>query len=322
VPTPTVVNAAAPAPASPDAPGEKRIECWLIADLTPHPDQDQLFTALEGQEFDSFVESMREGLHVPVEVTPDGMIIDGHQRIRAAKELGWTEITAWVREDLAGDDAAINRRHIEANLNRRQLDRLDRARLAKRLMQLERSRGRRTLSDGDRDELRDRVGMQLRLSGRHAERLIKIVSTPMVVQRAYSHQQITIVQAARVAGLGWKKQQQIAQEIEAGGDPTEVVTAHLPQRARRVDLGMAFRRMMSAVQDGLDLFEGKEAAVSNTVHSEFGEIHDLFRRFDGFSHRMNPLLEQQAADLEEIRRKWTREEGDGAGDHDREQDVA
>src|SRR5436190_1772210 len=114
----TVVNVAAPPPASTDAPREKRIESWLVADLKPHP------------------------------------------------------------------------------------DRLDRARLAKRLMQIERAGGRWTLSDGDREELRDRVGKQLGLSGRHAERLIKILSTPMAVQRAYSRQQITLVDAVKVAGLG------------------------------------------------------------------------------------------------------------------------
>src|SRR4051794_19579907 len=116
----TVVSVAAPAPASTDAPREKRVKSWLIADLTPHPDQDRLFRALEGEEFESFVESMRDGLHVPIEVTPDGMVISGHQRHRAAKKLGWAEITAWVRDDLAGDNAAIARRHIEANLDRRQ----------------------------------------------------------------------------------------------------------------------------------------------------------------------------------------------------------
>src|SRR5262249_10521503 len=79
------------------------------------------------------------------------MIISGHIRVEGAKKLGWTHITAWVRDELGGDDDAINRRHIEANLDRRQLGRLDRGRLALRPMESERGRRDATWTDGGRD---------------------------------------------------------------------------------------------------------------------------------------------------------------------------
>ena len=65
-----------------------------------------------------------------VEVTPDG---PGHRRPPAAAggpEARLGDGLGLVRHDLAGDEAAIERRMIEANLNRRQLDVLDRVRLA------------------------------------------------------------------------------------------------------------------------------------------------------------------------------------------------
>jgi hypothetical protein len=36
-----------------------------------------------------------------VEILPDGVIISGHLRVRAAEPLGWTEIDVMVRTDLA-----------------------------------------------------------------------------------------------------------------------------------------------------------------------------------------------------------------------------
>ncbi len=109
-----VVHAPAPdepgmhPPAGP--PPERRIESWPIAVLKPHDQQTALFHDLDGPEFDDLVESMgREGLREPIWATPDRILIDGHQRVRAAKGLGWTEIKVWVRDDLAGDQVAIDR---------------------------------------------------------------------------------------------------------------------------------------------------------------------------------------------------------------------
>jgi ParB-like chromosome segregation protein Spo0J len=120
-------------PTPPSAPADalqnRRIESRLIADLKRHPNQDGLFFPLEGEEFERFIESLKGGLDDPIEITPDNVIVDGHQRVRAALELGWTHIQVWVRDDLV-DQAAVDRRHIEANFNRRQLTGLDRARLA------------------------------------------------------------------------------------------------------------------------------------------------------------------------------------------------
>jgi len=76
-----------------------------------------------------------EGQIEPIEITPGYLVICGHLRIEAAKRLGWTEISAWIRRDLAeAGDEAVEKRLIEGNLVRRQLTDLDcaRARAASR----------------------------------------------------------------------------------------------------------------------------------------------------------------------------------------------
>ena len=126
----------------------RRIEMRSLSDLTPHPGQDELCHPLSPEELARLAEDIRRnGLLQPVEITPDGGVIDGHQRVLAARELGRTEITVRVRDDLADDRSAIDRRHIAANLHRRQLLPLDQVRLAARMLEIERGHRPGTLGE-------------------------------------------------------------------------------------------------------------------------------------------------------------------------------
>ena len=105
---------------------EKRIESRRLEHLKSHPRQAELFSDLNEAEFERLKQSLGEGLNVPIEITQDNVVIDGHQRLRAARELGWEDIQVWVRDDLPNQQA-IDQRHIEANLDRRQLTRIEQA---------------------------------------------------------------------------------------------------------------------------------------------------------------------------------------------------
>src|SRR4051812_26208118 len=114
---------------------KKKIIKVKINQLKPYQHQDEVFRPLAECDLDALAEDMRcNGQIHPVEITKDRVIIDGHQRVAAAKRLGWTEVDVWVRADL--DELGIAHRHVEATLNRRQLDPLDLARAAKRLQQI------------------------------------------------------------------------------------------------------------------------------------------------------------------------------------------
>ena len=122
---------------------KKKVTNRKIGSLRPHPKQ-AIFPDLSPDELRRLAEH-EAGLDEPVEILPNGTIISGHQRVEAAKLLGWKEIRCWVRHDLAeqGDDA-VEHRLIEANFHRRQLGPLDKARCYRRLMELERDRPRPT----------------------------------------------------------------------------------------------------------------------------------------------------------------------------------
>lgn len=64
-----------------------------VADLTPHPQNDYYFDDIAGEAWDEFLRSIQtSGVIEPVIINQNKMIISGHQRVRACKELGITEI--------------------------------------------------------------------------------------------------------------------------------------------------------------------------------------------------------------------------------------
>jgi len=244
-------------------PTPKRVETWPLERLKRHPRQDDNFHPLPAQELEALADDMRRnGQNTPIEVTTDGRPIDGHQRKRAAEMLGWDEVRVLVRYDLEGDEFAIERRMIEANLHRRQLDALDRVRLARRMLEIEQRREPGGLSQYAEQDLRDRIGEALGMSGRNVQRYLNILNAPMEVQRAHSEGRLSMKLAEKVARLGDAARGEIAAEIAAGGDPAEVVAAHLPEAApAEVDPDREYEVILAAGTRAFEALDGRVGEV-------------------------------------------------------------
>jgi ParB/RepB/Spo0J family partition protein len=215
----------------------REIVGWRVADLRPHPRQAELFPEAPEHEIAELADDMqRNGQLMPIECLPDGKtIIAGHRRTAAARLLGWETLQVWVRDDLADDPAAVERRLIEDNLNRRQLGRLAKARLYKRLRELERGGWDGRLPGEQGQDLRDRLGERLGVSGRTLDRCRRIVErTPLEVQDAVDAGRLPLTLAGQVANLNQTLREKISNEIRQGGDPDEVVRRHLAAAPRRV----------------------------------------------------------------------------------------
>ena len=62
---------------------KKESRKWKVDDLRPHPRQSELFRDLSEIEFAFLAGDIkRNGLQQPIEITPDGTVIAGHQRLR------------------------------------------------------------------------------------------------------------------------------------------------------------------------------------------------------------------------------------------------
>ena len=75
-----------------------------INELKPHPRNNEFFDDMTGEKWSEFLESVRtSGVIEPIVITTDMVIVSGHQRVRALKELGidtvMCEIKSYTNED-------------------------------------------------------------------------------------------------------------------------------------------------------------------------------------------------------------------------------
>ena len=102
--------------------------------------------SLSGSEFESLKQSIKEqGLHVPVIVNKQGIVLDGHHRFRACKELG---IPLQYHTEEFKDSLEEKQFLIEVNLRRRQLNEFQRVEIGYSLENIEKERAKRRMSLG------------------------------------------------------------------------------------------------------------------------------------------------------------------------------
>ena len=90
--------------------------------LKPHPRNNEFFDDLSGEEFERLKNSIKdEKIYTDILVSPDMTIISGHQRVRAAKELGLILVPIKIDEDLQDEDSKL-RALISNNFGRRKND--------------------------------------------------------------------------------------------------------------------------------------------------------------------------------------------------------
>ena len=76
--------------------------------LKVHPRNQEFFDDISGQDYENFKKSIQEeGIISEIIVAPDMTIISGHQRYKAAKELGMKMVPIRIREDLIDEDKKL-----------------------------------------------------------------------------------------------------------------------------------------------------------------------------------------------------------------------
>lgn len=104
--------------------------------ITVNEEYQRLVPPVSSSEFESLKQSIKEnGLYLPIVVNADGVVLDGHHRFRACKELGVETRT----ETKTFDNNLLEKKFvIEANLKRRHLSDIQRAELGIALEPIER----------------------------------------------------------------------------------------------------------------------------------------------------------------------------------------
>ena len=89
-----------------------------INELKPHPRNNEFFDDMTGDAWEAFKESIKtSGIIEPIVVTKDMIIVSGHQRVRAAKELGISTVMVDIRK--YENDEQVLKDLIETNIRQR-----------------------------------------------------------------------------------------------------------------------------------------------------------------------------------------------------------
>ncbi|MEM0124304.1 MAG: MT-A70 family methyltransferase [Candidatus Micrarchaeaceae archaeon] len=90
----------------------------LVSELKPHPHQG-LVPKMTEEEYSALVKDIKlNGILQPIDITPERVILDGHHRVKAAKELGIKEVEVRIPDlgNMSEDEylvsVALNRRHL------------------------------------------------------------------------------------------------------------------------------------------------------------------------------------------------------------------
>lgn len=111
-----------------------------VKDLTPHPQNDYFFDDMEGEKWKEFLESVKtSGIIEPIVITQDRVIVSGHQRIRACKELGIEKVMTNMK--YYKDEDSIIKDLLETNIRQRGNVGGSTVKLGRRIKELERIYG-------------------------------------------------------------------------------------------------------------------------------------------------------------------------------------
>lgn len=242
-------------------------EVRRIDQLRPFPSQREVFDDLPDQELRDLADDIAErGLQQMVEVLPENTagfaadtIIAGHQRTRALQLLGRTETVVKVRYDLVNaSKQQIENEFVQSNIRRRQLTTLQTAR-AEAFLHWSGCNPLHRVRAAEDPELSKRIAEATGATGRHLNRILRILDAPLPVQRACDAGRLRMVLAERVASLPDEQQQDIAQRIDAGEDPNEVVALYFARPAASIE--KLVQHCMDHLADAMSLLNGRLVEV-------------------------------------------------------------
>jgi len=192
-----------------------------LSSLKPWQYATELFGNLPDGEFRELVQSISEhGVLVPLIVRPDGTILCGHQRARAARQAGLREVPC-IEVDPPSEEAC-KLFAIDDNLKRRHLSPVERARLfmeRKKVFQATRRQ------EGSEPGLsRDLAASGLGISGRQAQKYEAIDRLPQQVKEMVSRGELGVEAAAQVARVSSGEEAvQLAREVVQNRVPAREV---------------------------------------------------------------------------------------------------
>jgi ParB family chromosome partitioning protein len=259
---------------------KKKTIQWCLDELKEHPKQRQLFGDMPAAELAELAENIeRFGLEHPIEILPNGTIIAGHQRVRAARRLGWSTIDVIVRNDLAdAGSVAVEQRLIDDNLMRRHLCTLTIARLYRRLKELEALREGIEVFAEDQLRLRDRLAAKLGagVGGRTLDRYERLLDAPAALQQAVQDNRLSMSKALQILSLPDYERDAAVARIQSGANP-RLVAESLSQTKSPSSAVSIYRRLLKTLIAAIGEIGPNVQAVVGTQQQAEQNAVDVLR---------------------------------------------
>lgn len=170
-----------------------------VSELKPHPQNDKYFDDITGGKWDDLLQSIeRRGVIEPIVITEDKVIVSGHQRVRACKELNIDTILCEVR--LYDDDEKTSKEDkiledlISTNLMQRGIGNTNPIKLARCIETLEKIKGVRKGGNGSNQyeskednpsylqPTQEDIAKQLGMTPRQLRRAKEVLNLPEPIQ--------------------------------------------------------------------------------------------------------------------------------------------
>lgn len=197
------------------------MQLMKIEELIPHKRNSEFFDDMTGEKWQEFLESIKtSGVIEPIVITQDKVIVSGHQRVRACKELGITEIMTEMRSYDSEDK--IIKDLLETNVRQRGNIGGSSVKLGRRIRELERIYG---IHNGGNDKVartangetglsQEDLAKQLGISVDTLQRAKSLTTLPPEIQDLIEQGNISPSTASRlIAKLTPEQQEQLIQSL-------------------------------------------------------------------------------------------------------------
>ena len=200
------------------------MQMMSVEKLIPHPKNNFFFDDIKDEPWFAFIDSIQtSGVIEPIIATQDNVIVSGHQRVRACKELGIKEVAVEVRHYDSEDE--ILKQLIETNICQRGIGNVNAVKMGRCLKELERieeirhggdrkSKAHNALLIKTQNDLADEIGISIDQYKRYKS----LASLVPELQDAVQTGQITATTAyGLVKKLSPDEQKQLAEKL-SGSD--------------------------------------------------------------------------------------------------------
>ena len=253
------------------------MQLMKIEELIPHKRNSEFFDDMSGEKWQEFLESIKtSGVIEPIVITQDKVIVSGHQRVRACKELGITEIMTEMRSYDSEDK--IIKDLLETNIRQRGTIGGSSVKLGRRIRELERVYG---IHNGGNDKVartnnvhsgkmnQEELSAQLGISVRTLQNAKSLTTLPPEIQELIEQGNISPSTASRlIAKLTPEQQEELIKSLP--------VTEKLTQKQ---------------VQEYVNQLQSKQQSV-DLLKQKYFELQEQLKKVTNDNERQEELEQQ------------------------------